>query len=190
MWRFISSIILGILAIAIYYRNTITSQFTTIQMSGRTEAAFPGLPVVPPEYLSLIKPSTSSTARGIRQSFLAVSQSEGVGARVRRSIGTPKLKNLSPFLMVSVPLCPIKLIWKMVDCVVVCRELLWLPVSWHRPCSHKQTELTIRIARSFLYKSRSRLSWPSSSGTRDYHVSNPKSGPGPSSIPFFNATLC
>ena len=42
-----------------------------------------------------------SVSRRIGQVFLAVEQSEGVGARVRRSIGTPKLRNLSPFLMLD-----------------------------------------------------------------------------------------
>ncbi|KAL8784503.1 MAG: hypothetical protein Q9195_009013, partial [Heterodermia aff. obscurata] len=42
-----------------------------------------------------------STPRAIRQVFLAIEQSEGVGARVRRSIGTPKLRNFSPFLMLD-----------------------------------------------------------------------------------------
>ncbi|MCJ1314102.1 hypothetical protein MMC25_007782 [Agyrium rufum] len=39
--------------------------------------------------------------RNIRTSFLAIEQSEGAGARVRRSIGTPKLRNFSPFLMLD-----------------------------------------------------------------------------------------
>ena len=39
--------------------------------------------------------------RAIRQVFLAIEQSEGAGARVRRSIGTPKLRNFSPFLMLD-----------------------------------------------------------------------------------------
>ena len=39
--------------------------------------------------------------RKIEKTFLAVEQSEGVGARVRRSIGTPKLRNLTPFLMLD-----------------------------------------------------------------------------------------
>ena len=39
--------------------------------------------------------------RAIRKSFLAVEQSEGAGARVRRSIGTPQLRNFSPFLMLD-----------------------------------------------------------------------------------------
>lgn len=42
-----------------------------------------------------------SAARAIRQVFLAIEQAEGAGARVRRSIGTPKLRNLSPFLMLD-----------------------------------------------------------------------------------------
>ncbi|OQD77329.1 hypothetical protein PENDEC_c003G05664 [Penicillium decumbens] len=41
-----------------------------------------------------------SAARAIRQVFLAVEQAEGVGARVRRSIGG-KLRNFSPFLMLD-----------------------------------------------------------------------------------------
>jgi redox-sensitive bicupin YhaK (pirin superfamily) len=42
-----------------------------------------------------------SIPRGIQKAFLAVSQAEGAGARVRRSIGTPKLRNFSPFLMLD-----------------------------------------------------------------------------------------
>ncbi|KAK3304102.1 RmlC-like cupin domain-containing protein [Chaetomium strumarium] len=48
--------------------------------------------------------STTSTRlipRAIRQTFLAIEQSEGAGATVRRSIGTPRLRNLSPFLMLD-----------------------------------------------------------------------------------------
>jgi redox-sensitive bicupin YhaK (pirin superfamily) len=39
--------------------------------------------------------------RAIRQVFLAIEQAEGAGARVRRSIGTAKLRNFSPFLMLD-----------------------------------------------------------------------------------------
>ncbi|KAL2759532.1 hypothetical protein ACRALDRAFT_1060418 [Sodiomyces alcalophilus JCM 7366] len=42
-----------------------------------------------------------SVSRAIRKVFLAVEQAEGAGARVRRSIGTPQLRNLSPFLMLD-----------------------------------------------------------------------------------------
>jgi redox-sensitive bicupin YhaK (pirin superfamily) len=42
-----------------------------------------------------------SVPRAIRKAFLAIEQSEGAGARVRRSIGTPQLRHLSPFLMLD-----------------------------------------------------------------------------------------
>ncbi|KAF3766279.1 hypothetical protein M406DRAFT_257621 [Cryphonectria parasitica EP155] len=42
-----------------------------------------------------------SVPRAIRKAFLAVETAEGAGARVRRSIGTPQLRNFSPFLMLD-----------------------------------------------------------------------------------------
>ncbi|KAL1990272.1 hypothetical protein VTN49DRAFT_6111 [Thermomyces lanuginosus] len=39
--------------------------------------------------------------RAVLRTVLAKSQSEGVGATVRRTIGTPRLRNLSPFLMMD-----------------------------------------------------------------------------------------
>ncbi|KAB5582424.1 RmlC-like cupin domain-containing protein [Coniochaeta sp. 2T2.1] len=54
-----------------------------------------------------IPPGTRLTAtamsvpRTIRKVFLAIEQAEGAGARVRRSIGTPQLRNFSPFLMLD-----------------------------------------------------------------------------------------
>ena len=42
-----------------------------------------------------------TTPRAIKTSFLAREQSEGAGATVRRSIGTPKLRHLTPFLMLD-----------------------------------------------------------------------------------------
>ncbi|RYO85913.1 hypothetical protein DL762_004992 [Monosporascus cannonballus] len=42
-----------------------------------------------------------SVSRAISKVFLAVEQAEGAGARVRRSIGTPQLRNFSPFLMLD-----------------------------------------------------------------------------------------
>jgi hypothetical protein len=39
--------------------------------------------------------------REIRKSFLAIEQSEGAGARVRRAIGGPQLRNFSPFLLLD-----------------------------------------------------------------------------------------
>lgn len=45
--------------------------------------------------------ANASAPRAIRKAFLAVEQAEGAGARVRRSIGTPQLKNFAPFLMLD-----------------------------------------------------------------------------------------
>lgn len=44
---------------------------------------------------------TMSVPRTIRTFFLAAEKAEGVGARVRRSIGVPQLRNFSPFLMLD-----------------------------------------------------------------------------------------
>lgn len=64
-------------------------------------SAFFALRLIPPALLTSSKPANMSTPRAIRQVFHAIEQSEGVGARVRRSIGTPKLRNFSPFLMLD-----------------------------------------------------------------------------------------
>jgi len=61
-------------------------------------SSFIGLPVIPSRFAST---STNMTAREIKFSFLAREQSEGAGAVVRRSIGTPKLRNFTPFLMLD-----------------------------------------------------------------------------------------
>ncbi|KAA8902624.1 hypothetical protein TRICI_005842 [Trichomonascus ciferrii] len=45
--------------------------------------------------------TVANTARRISKHFLAHVQPEGAGARVRRSIGTPSAKNLTPFLMLD-----------------------------------------------------------------------------------------
>ncbi|RKP15061.1 pirin-like protein-like protein [Piptocephalis cylindrospora] len=42
-----------------------------------------------------------STSRTVVQSVLSVEQDEGVGARVRRSIGRPELRSCDPFLMLD-----------------------------------------------------------------------------------------
>lgn len=64
--------------------NNINNTTTTNNMSAQTTTT-----------------TTRLLPRLIRQTFLAVEQSEGAGARVRRSIGTPKLRNFSPFLMLD-----------------------------------------------------------------------------------------
>ncbi|KAH6620575.1 RmlC-like cupin domain-containing protein [Boeremia exigua] len=56
---------------------------------------FHGLPVIPDE------PYTTTSPRAIAQVIHALEVPEGVGLRVRRSIGTPSLPNLTPFLMLD-----------------------------------------------------------------------------------------
>ncbi|KAJ5780849.1 hypothetical protein N7457_006009 [Penicillium paradoxum] len=52
--------------------------------------------------IPIVSPITDmAVPRTIRQAFLAIEQAEGAGARVRRSIGTAKLRNFSPFLMLD-----------------------------------------------------------------------------------------
>jgi hypothetical protein len=46
-------------------------------------------------------PQDMSVARTIAKAFKAVEKSEGAGAKVRRSIGVPQLRNFSPFLMLD-----------------------------------------------------------------------------------------
>merc|ERR1711939_1178605 len=61
-----------------------------------------GLPLLPPRAIYGAPKSANMTiTRAIRKAFLAIEQSEGAGARVRRSIGTPQLRNFSPFLMLD-----------------------------------------------------------------------------------------
>ena len=46
-------------------------------------------------------PSKMSIVRGITKTFKAIEKMEGAGAKVRRSIGVPQLRNFSPFLMLD-----------------------------------------------------------------------------------------
>ena len=62
-------------------------------------STFVGLPVIPLEDPSLN--AASPKPRGIQKVFEAIEQAEGAGATVRRSIGTPRLRNLTPFLMLD-----------------------------------------------------------------------------------------
>ncbi|WPH00065.1 Hypothetical protein R9X50_00288800 [Acrodontium crateriforme] len=64
-----------------------------------SSTTFRGLPVIPPEDPSLN--AASPKPRGIQTVFEAREQAEGAGATVRRSIGTPKLRNFTPFLMLD-----------------------------------------------------------------------------------------
>jgi redox-sensitive bicupin YhaK (pirin superfamily) len=76
-------------------RSPRTMATSTNSASTPGSTTFQGLPVIPPESY------TTTSPRRIANAFLAVEQSEGAGARVRRSIGTPQLRHLSPFLMLD-----------------------------------------------------------------------------------------
>ena len=116
----LSSSIICIAAILIYttpLQTQLTTLFQQIQIpltnfftaghntsnspAPRPTTSFFGLPLIPPTFFAPNKPANMSVPRGIRQAFLAIEQAEGAGARVRRSIGTPKLRNFSPFLMLD-----------------------------------------------------------------------------------------
>lgn len=86
--------------------STITNLSKTLNLSYNktlstmtSNNSFIGLPVIPPEDPSLN--AVSPKPRGIQKIFEAREQAEGAGATVRRSIGTPKLKNFTPFLMLD-----------------------------------------------------------------------------------------
>lgn len=108
------------IAITAFYTDNITSEYmrslfskSTLNNISRTlkinatkthstmspSSTFVGLPVIPPNDPSLT--ATDPKPRGIAKVFEAIEQAEGAGATVRRSIGTPKLRNFSPFLMLD-----------------------------------------------------------------------------------------
>jgi redox-sensitive bicupin YhaK (pirin superfamily) len=79
--------------------KTLKTNTTRTHTTMSPSSTFVGLPVIPPNDPSLT--ATSPKTRGIAKVFEAVEQAEGAGATVRRSIGTPKLRNFSPFLMLD-----------------------------------------------------------------------------------------
>lgn len=79
--------------------STLRTPTTRTNSTMAPASTFVGLPVIPPNDPSLT--AASPKPRGIQKIFEAIEQSEGAGATVRRSIGTPKLRNFSPFLMLD-----------------------------------------------------------------------------------------
>jgi quercetin 2,3-dioxygenase len=86
--------------------NNLTKNITTRNITTNStfsamspSSTFVGLPVIPPQDPSLN--AASPKPRAIQQVFEAREQAEGAGATVRRSIGTPKLRNFTPFLMLD-----------------------------------------------------------------------------------------
>ena len=113
MKLFLSSLIVSAVAFLYYNNSFLTSQATwlirqapltsllsLIHNSSSIAGSTISLPFTPPSFFAP-KPGNMSTPRAIRQVFLAAEQAEGAGARVRRSIGTARLRNFSPFLLLD-----------------------------------------------------------------------------------------
>lgn len=83
------------------FANSLAIQQAPGLLRSNLEFNFSGVRFVTPAFLNPNKSANMTALRAIRQVFLAIEQSEGAGARVRRSIGTPKLRNFSPFLMLD-----------------------------------------------------------------------------------------
>ncbi|KAK7752602.1 RNA pol II transcription cofactor [Diatrype stigma] len=105
------SILVAIISIIVFRERVLdfaTTTFDTI-LSKANEPATSTAPTKsePQEESEFYHPAEQlvatnmSVPRAIRKVFLAVEQAEGAGARVRRSIGTPQLRQFSPFLMLD-----------------------------------------------------------------------------------------
>ncbi|CZT45028.1 probable pirin [Rhynchosporium secalis] len=94
---FLFSIILALLLNAYKDSTTTTINYLKTEYSNGNISSFTELTSI----YGAPKSANMTVTRAIRKAFLAVEQSEGAGARVRRSIGTPQLKNFSPFLMLD-----------------------------------------------------------------------------------------
>ncbi|KID97117.1 Pirin, partial [Metarhizium majus ARSEF 297] len=105
----ITAVTIGIIAAIVSKYTNITAPTTkTAAITTTTTTTAPSSSSSKPAAIPLYTPpskhleaSEMSVPRAIRKAFLAVEQSEGAGARVRRSIGTPQLRNFSPFLMLD-----------------------------------------------------------------------------------------
>jgi quercetin 2,3-dioxygenase len=116
--KWILSLLIGITAVLLYDNlasNSILQQarpfFSNLLHTTKTVttshiiAAAPTLshlPLIPTHFASTgANTGNMTTPRGIQFAFLARQQSEGAGATVRRSVGTPTLRHLTPFLMLD-----------------------------------------------------------------------------------------
>ncbi|KAL2372841.1 pirin [Blastomyces gilchristii SLH14081] len=106
--KLLFSILTCVTAIVLFYSFDDIKNLATIQILSSSERSSTTtsrlapeniLPLTPPITLQAL--SDMSIPRAIRTAFVAVEQAEGAGARVRRSIGTPKLRNFSPFLLLD-----------------------------------------------------------------------------------------
>lgn len=98
------SIIVGIISILVFKEHILETAATLFNnfSNGTTRSTWKSAePPTPFEEQTEVTTANMSVPRAIRKAFLAVEQAEGAGARVRRSIGTPQLRNFSPFLMLD-----------------------------------------------------------------------------------------
>lgn len=78
------------------------SLYSTLKRASALPAIFRDIPFSSLKALHIpVKSDNMSVLRAIRKSFVAIEQSEGAGARVRRSIGGMNMRNFSPFLLLD-----------------------------------------------------------------------------------------
>lgn len=101
LYRWKTVYIVVIVSISIWYLFDFRSQPAAITEQERsvTEASVRDLSHLKSSYMSEMK--RVEKVRSVLKHFIAIEQSEGVGARVRRSIGTSQLRNFAPFLMLD-----------------------------------------------------------------------------------------
>ncbi|KAI6366970.1 hypothetical protein MCOR25_005021 [Pyricularia grisea] len=86
-----------------YYNDNYitTTPETHEQANALPRTTTPATEQQPEEQQHHLYATDMSVPRTIRKVFMAIEQAEGAGARVRRSIGTPALRQFSPFLMLD-----------------------------------------------------------------------------------------
>lgn len=84
-----------------YHSSTTTTTTTSSTTFTSSASSSPTQPQKQPDPTIPDVPSQMSIARGIAKAFKAIEKAEGAGAKVRRSVGVPQLRNFSPFLMLD-----------------------------------------------------------------------------------------
>lgn len=93
---------LTIACISIIFRDSLYHTLKQTSALATINPVFKGIPPLPfSDIYELRKPENMGVLRDIGKTFLAIEQSEGAGARVRRAIGGMQLRNFSPFLMLD-----------------------------------------------------------------------------------------
>ncbi|KAK3941729.1 RmlC-like cupin domain-containing protein [Diplogelasinospora grovesii] len=97
------SIAIGLLSVFLFKEQIATSVSQVSQVIAKFNNSTIQSNTVPTDPLRdiILKNDSMSVPRTIRTVFKALETAEGAGAMVRRSIGTPKLRNFSPFLMLD-----------------------------------------------------------------------------------------